>query len=379
MVGSSKITGMIPINKPIIGYEEIKAVTDVLSSGVLTDKSGSGPQVLRFEKAFARYIEAKYAVAFNNGTSALHASLLAADVGLGDEVIVPSFTFVATAESVALAGARLVFADIDPKTYCIDLESLRQAITERTKAIIPVHLYGLTVDMAPIMELARRHDITVIEDAAQAHGAEYHGKKAGVLGDMACFSFYASKNMTTGEGGMVTTNNMEFMDRLHSIRVHGERNEYRSVMIGHNYRLPEIEAAIGHVQLSKLPGFLEKRRKNAAFLLERLAGLKGVEFPVEGEGCKHSWYVFTIRLKGVNSGKRDKVVKALHRRQVGAAVYYPIPIHRMLFYREQFGEFSLPETEKASRQVISLPVHPAVDEVALNHIARAVENTVVKH
>ena len=370
---------MISINKPIIGYEEIKAVTDVLSSGVLTDKSGSGPQVLRFEKAFARYIEGKYAVAFNNGTSALHASLLAADVGPRDEVIVPSFTFVATAESVALAGAKPVFVDVDPKTYCMELESLRQAITERTKAIIPVHLYGSTADMAPIMELARRHGITVIEDAAQAHGAEYHGKKAGILGDMACFSFYASKNMTTGEGGMVTTNNMAFMDRLHLIRVHGERNEYRSVMVGCNYRLPEIEAAIGLVQLSKLPGFLEKRRVNAAFLLERLAGLKGVELPVEGKGCKHSWYVFTIRLKGANSGKRDKVVKALHRRQVGAAVYYPIPIHRMLFYREQFGEFSLPETEKASRQVISLPVHPAVDEVALNHIARAVENTVVKH
>ena len=191
---------MIPINKPFLDEEEIRAAVRVLRSGILTSKSGSGPNVLRFEEAFSKYVGSKYAVALNSGTAALHSSLVAASIGKDDEVIVPSFTFVATAEMVALTGARPVFVDIDPKTYCIDPAEVEATITSRAKAIIPVHLYGLTADMDPILEVAKDYDLAVIEDAAQAHGAEYKGRKAGSWGDMACFSFYGSKNMVTGKG-----------------------------------------------------------------------------------------------------------------------------------------------------------------------------------
>lgn len=364
---------MIPINRPIIGEEEIQAVVKVLRSGILTEKSGHGPFASKFENAFADYIGSKFAVSFNSGTSALHAALLAAGVGPKDEVIVPSFTFVATAEVVVLTGARPIFVDIDPKTYCMDPEEVKHAISGRTKAIIPVHLYGHPCDMDPLIECAHEHGIIVIEDAAQAHGAEYKGKKAGVLGDLACFSFYATKNMTTGEGGMITTNSEEFMEKIRLIRSHGEKEPYKSVMIGHNYRLPEIEAAIGLVQLRKLPKFLETRRKNAMFLMKELVSVESLQMPVEYKGYKHSWYLFTIRLKGANSKIRNKMVKKLREEHVGAEVYYPIPIHKMPYYHELFGKVNLPETEEATQQAISLPVHPAIREVELDHIVNAVK------
>jgi len=253
----------ILINKPFLDEKEIHAAERVLRSGILTSKSGSGSNVLRFEKAFSKFIGSKYSIALNSGTAALHSSLVAAGIGKNDEVIVPSFTFVATAEMVAFAGARPVFTDIDPKTYCINPTKVEEVITSRTKAIIPVHLYGLTADMDPLLEIAKNYDLVVIEDAAQAHGAKYKGRKAGFLGDMACFSFYGSKNMVTGEGGMVTTNNEEYDEKIRLVRNHGEERAYQSIMIGHNYRMPELEAAIGLVQLHKLPKILENRKKNA--------------------------------------------------------------------------------------------------------------------
>jgi len=367
---------MIPINRPIIDEEEIQAVIKVLRSGILTEKSGHGPFASKFEKAFANYIGSKYAVSFNSGTSALHAALLAAGVGPKDEVIVPSFTFVATAEVVVLAGAKPIFVDIDPKTYCMKPEEVKHAISGRTKAIIPVHLYGHPCDMDPLIECAHEHGIIVIEDAAQAHGAEYKGKKSGALGDLACFSFYATKNMTTGEGGMITTNSEEFMEKVRLIRSHGEKEPYKSVMVGHNYRLPEIEAAIGLVQLGKLPKFLEARRKNAMFLMKELISVESLQMPVEYNGYKHSWYLFTVRLKGASSKIRNKMVRKLREEYVGAAVYYPIPIHKMPYYLELFGKVNLPETEEAAQQVISLPVHPAIREVELDHIVNAVKKVV---
>jgi len=367
---------MIPINKPIIDEEEIQAVIKVLRSGILTEKSGHGPFASKFEKAFANYIGSKYAVSFNSGTSALHAALLAAGVGPKDEVIVPSFTFVATAEVVVLAGARPIFVDIDPKTYCMDPKEVKNAISGRTKAIIPVHLYGHPCDMDPLIECAHEHGIIMIEDAAQAHGAEYKGKKAGILGDLACFSFYATKNMTTGEGGMITTNSEEFMETVRLIRSHGEKEPYKSVIVGHNYRLPEIEAAIGLVQLGKLPRFLKARRKNAMFLMKELASVESLQMPVEYNVYKHSWYLFTVRLKGANSKIRNKMVRKLREEYVGAAIYYPIPIHKMPYYLELFGKVNLPETEEAAQQAISLPVHPAIREVELDHIVNAVKKVV---
>jgi dTDP-4-amino-4,6-dideoxygalactose transaminase len=366
----------IPINKPLIGNEELRAVAKVLRSGSLTDKRGSGPCVTRFESAFSKYVGARYAVAVNNGTSALHAALLAAGVGLGDEVIVPSLTFVATAEAVALTGATPVFVDINPQSYCMDPHEVIGAINARTKAIIPVHLYGLTADMDPIMELARDYDLIVIEDAAQAHGAEYNGRKAGALGDMACFSFYGSKNMTTGEGGMITTNSRELVNDLGLIRNHGEERYYQSVTLGHNYRMPELEAAIGFEQLHKLPRFIEDRRRNAKTLLDAFDGLNKIQTPLIPEGYESAWYIFTLRLKGANAAKRNKALNRIRERRVSAQVYYPIPIHKMPFYQNSFGQTRLPKTETAARQVISLPVHPSLSENDLKRVISAVKYAV---
>jgi len=366
----------IPINKPIIGNEELRAAANVLRSGFLTEKMGSGPYVTRFETTFAKYVGTRYAVAVNNGTSALHAALLAAGVGLEDEVIVPSLTFVATAEAVALTGARPVFADIDAHSYCLDPAEVRGAINERTKAIIPVHLYGLPADMDPIMEVAHDHGVLVIEDAAQAHGAEYGGQKAGALGDMACFSFYGSKNMTTGEGGMITTNSREYADAIGLIRNHGEEKYYQSVALGHNYRMPEVAAAIGCEQLLKLPRFLEARQRNAKTLLETLADLNEVQLPQVPEDSMSAWYVFTLRVRGANAAKRNKVLRRIRERRVGAQVYYPKPVHKMPYYQSSYGRTRLPKTETAARQVFSLPVHPSLSENDVTRVVAAVKDAV---
>ncbi|MBS7643949.1 DegT/DnrJ/EryC1/StrS family aminotransferase [Candidatus Bathyarchaeota archaeon] len=365
---------MIPINKPLLGDEEAQAVIQVLKSGLLTVQGG-GPFISQFERKFAEFIGVKYAISVTNGTAALHSALLAAGVGPGDQVIVPSFSFIATAEAVALTGAKPVFADIDPNTYCLAPEDVEEKITPNTKAIIPVHLYGLMADMDAIMGIARDHDLTVIEDAAHAIGAEYKGRKAGSIGDIACFSFHATKNMTTGEGGMITTNNAEYADTLQLLRNHGGQEGYKCKIIGHNYRMPEIEAAIGCVQLTKLPKFLEARRKNAATLTSMLQEIHQLKLPVEPADYKHSWNIYTIRLRVSNAGSRNRFVTKLREKKIEARVYYSIPIHFMPVYKEKYcGEGErLPATETACRQVFSLPIHPAVSESDLEYIATTVK------
>jgi len=363
------VRDIIRINQPLIGREEIDAVTEVLKSGILTEKSGMGPRVLDFEKEFARYVDAKHAVALTSGTAALHAALLVAGIKQGDEVVVPSFTFHSTAEVVLLCGAQPVFADIDPETYTVTADTIESAITRNTKAIMPVHLYGLPADLDPVRKLARERGLTLIEDAAQAHGAEYNGSKIGSIGDMTCFSFYAGKNMTTGEGGMVTTNDDDYSDKLRMVRSHGEQRPYWPTTVGNNYRMNEILAAIGLVQLRKLPSFLERRKKNAQFLSERCGMLGKVIPPKEPKGRKHSWYVYTLRLRGANAGKRNKVIEKLRSKNIEATVYYESPLHMLPLYRElSTTRRPLPETEKACRQVFSLPVHPRLDEGELEHI-----------
>ena len=270
---------MIPINAPKIGKEEIEAVVKVLESGILTHGLGAGPMVTQFEKDFAKFVGAKHAIAVNTGTAALHLALSAADIKTGDEVILPSFTFVATAEVVVIAGAKPVFVDIDPETYNISPEKIEKRITEKTKAVMPVDLYGLPANMQPIKEIAEKHGLIIIEDAAQAHGASYIGKPLGTFADAACWSFYASKNMTTGEGGMVTTNDDELAKKIRFMRSHGEKEKYKSIMLGHNYHMPEIQAAIGSVQLEKLPIFLDKRRENAKKLTANLKDTEKLELP----------------------------------------------------------------------------------------------------
>jgi len=362
---------MIPVNMPLIGDEEIEAVTKVLRSGLLTGRVRSGPWVKRLEDDFADFVKAKHAFAVNTGTAALHLALMSAEICQGDEVIVPSFTFIATAEVVALMGARPVFVDIDPETYHIDPDKIEQALSKKTKAIIPVDLYGLPANMAPIREIADGHDLVIIEDAAQAHGATYEAKPAGSYADMACWSFYASKNMTTGEGGMITTSKKEYADKIPYIRAHGEKEEYYSSMLGHNFRMPEMEGAVGCVQLQKLPKFLETRRKNATQLTEMLSDVKRLQLPEEPRGFKHSWYLYTVRLKDATESERDKLVEKLRQKNVGATVYYHTPIHLMPYYK-QFGKYTLPETENAAKQVLSLPVHPAVTLEQIDYIGKTV-------
>jgi dTDP-4-amino-4,6-dideoxygalactose transaminase len=362
---------MIPINAPLIGKEEIEAVTEVLKSGILTHALGAGPMVKKFEEAFAKYAEAKHAIAVNSGTAALHLAMAGAGIKPRDEVILPSFTFVATAEAIVMVGAKPVFVDIDPETYNISPQKIEKAITKKTKAIVPVDLYGLPADMEPIREIADKHSLLIVEDAAQAHGATYKGKPAGAFADVACWSLYASKNITTGEGGIITTNNEEIAERIRMMRSHGEKEKYKSTMLGYNYRMPEIEAAIGCTQLQKLPKFLAKRRQNAMKLTEKLASSKNLQLPKETEDCKHSWYLYTVRLKNAGEKDRNKVLEELRRRGIGAEAYYVNPVHLMPYYIK-FGKYKLPETEKTSKQVFSLPVHPGVTAEQINFVGDTV-------
>lgn len=363
---------MIPINLPKIGEEEIEAVVKVMRSGCLTSGLGAGPKVSEFEKNFAKFAGAKHAVAVNTGTAALHAAVAAAGVKQGDEVILPSFTFVATAEAVVLAGGKPVFADIDAETYNLSPAAVEKAVTEKTKAILPVDLYGLSADMKPIREIADKHALSVVEDAAQAHGLAYHGKPPGAFADAACWSLYASKNMMTGEGGVVTTNDDKVAELVKMVRTHGERAKYASEMLGNNYRMSEIQAAIGVVQLEKLPAFVAKRRANAQRLTEILKKSDRLCLPSEPKDGKHSWYLYTARLYNGTKSERNRILDELHKKGVGAEAYYVNPVHTMPFYSENFGTRKLPETEKAAKQVFSLPVHPSVTDEQVDFIGKTV-------
>ena len=365
---------MIPINLPRIGEEEVEAVVKVLRSGSLTNALGAGPMVTQFEKKFAKFAGVKHAVAVNTGTAALHSTIVTAGVQQGDEVILPSFTFVATAEAVVMAGGKPVFTDIKPETYNISPAEIEKNITKKTKAILPVDLYGLSADIKPIREIAAKHGLAVVEDAAQAHGATYNGKPAGVFADAACWSLYASKNMTTGEGGVITTDSAEVAETLRLIRTHGEKAKYASLMLGYNYRMSEIQAAIGLVQLEKLPSFVAKRRENAKRLTRLLAKTDRLQLPEETKDRQHSWYLYTVRLKNATENERNKIVEELRRKDIGAEVYYSNPVHLMPYYRERFGGRKLPETEKAAKQVFSLPIHPGVTEAQVDYIGKTLLN-----
>jgi perosamine synthetase len=361
---------LIPINLPKIGEEEVEAVVKVLRSGLLTSGLGAGPVVTQFEKNFAEFAGVKHAIAVNTGTAALHSAIVATGVKQGDEVILPSFTFVATAEAVVMAGGKPVFTDIDPKTYNVSPAEIEKAITKKTKAIVPVDLYGLPAEIKPIREIAAKHGLALVEDAAQAHGATYEGKPAGVFADAACWSLYASKNMTTGEGGVVTTDDDEIAETVRLIRTHGEKAKYASLMLGTNYRMSEVQAAIGSVQLEKLPAFVAKRRENARRISRMLAKTERLQLPEEPKGRQHSWYLYTVRLKNATENERNKLVEDLRKKDIGAEVYYINPVHLMPYYRESFGRYKLLETEKAVKQVFSLPIHPGVTEEQIDYIGK---------
>jgi dTDP-4-amino-4,6-dideoxygalactose transaminase len=376
------LPGLIPINQPLFGSEEQELVRKVLESGLITSAASDGQYVKKFEEGISKFVSSRYATAVSSGTAALHAALVAAEISKGDCVIMPSFTSVAAAEAILLAGARPVLADIDPETYTISRDSIEENLSSRTKAVIVTHLYGLPADVESIKELAQDKGLVLIEDAAHALGAEYKGKRIGSLGDMACFSFYATKNITTGEGGMVTTNIEEYAERLRSFRCHGESKRHESSQLGTNYRMSEIQAAIGVAQLSKLSKFLSRRKRNATILTSELVGASEIQLPVEPEGRSHSWNLYTIRIKtgGRHSTKRDKMVKSLESKGIQAGVYYPLPVHLMPYYREilRIPSGSLPNSELAARTVLSLPVHPRLDDKGMALVVEAVQRSIEK-
>jgi len=349
---------MIPIARPLIGEEEKQAVLAVLESGQLAQ----GEVVEQFERAFAAYCGVRHAIATSNGTTALHLALLAHGIGEGDEVITSPFTFVASANSILFCGAKPVFVDIEPDTFNLDPSQIEAALTPRTKAIMPVHLYGNPADMTTIMDIAQRHGLAVIEDAAQAHGAEVAGRRVGSFGT-GCFSFYPTKNMTTGEGGMITTNDDEVAARARLLRAHGAQQRYKHEVLGYNFRMTNIHAAIGTAQLAKLDGWTRQRRENAARLTELLGD--AVITPVSRPWAHHVYHQYTVRIPG----GRGNLEARLAVRGIGSGVHYPIPVHHQPLYRELGYDDQLPEAERASREVLSLPVHPALSAGDLQEVA----------
>ena len=362
----------IPAARPLIGAEERAAVDAVLAGGMVVQ----GPQVAAFEEEFsARVVGGAHCVAVNSGTSAQHLAALASGAGADREaeVIVPSFTFAATANSVAITGARPVFADIDPVTFTLDPASVEAAVTERTIAIEVVHLYGLPANMPEILDIARRHGLAVWEDCAQAHGAAIEGKPVGTFGAWGSFSFYPTKNMTSLEGGMVSTADAELARRVRLLRNQGMERQYANEVVGLNNRMTDVAAAVGRVQLTRLAGWTAARRANAAALDAGLADAPGVVTPHVPPGYTHVYHQYTIRLEGASAAERDAVQAALREEwQVGSGVYYPIPNHRLASLARYAEGLELPGTEKAARECLSLPVHPSLSEADLERIVRAV-------
>ncbi len=352
----------VPINMPIIEKEEIREVNAVLKEKSLTSAANAGgKRVQEFEQLLASYVKSKYAIAVNSGTAALQAALYALDIKQGDEILLPSFTFVATANSVVSVGAKPVFVDILPENYTMDPLDLKKKITKRSKVIMPVHLYGNFSYMDEISEIARKHDLEIIEDAAQSLGTSYKKKQSGTFAKMGCFSMYAAKVTTSGEGGAIVTNDKGLFEKLRKIRNHGMLHGYDTRILGLNLRLPEMSAAIAKVQMKKLPRFLEKRKKNAKILTELLSDSNYV-LPDERDGVQVNWYLYTIA-----TANRNKIMKELNQKGIGATAYYSIPAHKTPFYR---NSTKLPVTEWAANSVLSLPVHPNVIEDNLHLISK---------
>ncbi|MCX6452368.1 MAG: DegT/DnrJ/EryC1/StrS family aminotransferase [Actinobacteria bacterium] len=353
---------MIPAAKPIIGDDERAAVDRVLRSGMLAQ----GPEVAAFEAEFSAHVGGRHCVAMNSGTSALHLGFIAAGIERGDEVIVPSFSFAATANSVVLAGGVPVFADIDPQTFNIDPDHAESLINKKTKAIMPVHLYGHIAAMDRFAEISSKHGVQIIEDAAQGHLASLNGRNAGEFGTVASFSFYPTKNMTAGEGGMVVTEDAEIARTLRLLRNQGQEIRYQNEIIGFNTRMTDIHAAIGRVQLGKLPGWTKTRQENAVHLD---ANLKGVVTPFLAPGTTHSYHQYTIRIPGGSAEKRDAFMAGITERGVGCGVYYPTPIHRLPSFKM---DLTLPQTDLVVKECVSLPVHPSLSKADLDTIVSVV-------
>src|ERR671921_944982 len=374
---------MIPINKPWLDEEERHEVMSVLDENALTTAAHDGGKRVRdFESHLKDYLEVKHVIAVNSGTAALHAALLAAGVKQGDEVLLPSFTFVATANSIVAAGAKPIFVDVNREDYTIDVSDLRAKITKNSKAIIPVHLYGHVSNMDEIIELAAEHSIDIIEDACQSLGSTYKKKQTGTLGLMGCFSLYASKVLTSGEGGAVATNNDNLADKLKMIRNHGMVEGYDTRIFGLNLRLPELSAAIAKVQMKKITKMLELRRRNAELLttlLLPIADKAELKLPHEDKEKKFNWYLYTVALERNNI--RDKIKdKMIIEDKIGATVYYNPPVHKTPYYEKMISSEAnllLTNTNWASEHVLSLPVHPLITEIDIERIENSLEKNIM--
>ncbi|WP_331753951.1 DegT/DnrJ/EryC1/StrS family aminotransferase [Streptomyces sp. NBC_00826] len=357
-------TPPIPVAAPRLDEADIAAAVRVLESGHLVQ----GPEVAAFEDEFADLVDGHSCIAVNSGTSALWLTLLALGIGPGDEVIVPSFTFAATAAAVRLTGAVPVFADITPDTFCLDPDAVRAAITPRTAAVIPVHLFGHPAPMGEFTALAHAHHLALVEDAAQAHGATLNNRPAGTFGTAGCFSFYPTKNMQSIEGGMVVTANPALARTLRLLRNHGMERRYDHRIVGTNARMSDVNAAIARSQLRRLPALTGRRRANAARLSELLTGLPDLTLPTTAEGAGHVWHQYTVRI-GDALGDRDTFAHHLRQAGTGTSVHYPVPLHRSPAYA---AAADLPHTDTAAEQVLSLPVHPELTTPQIQDIAQAV-------
>ena len=354
---------MIPIARPQMGEEEKSRVWDAMASGSLAQ----GPRVREFEERFAEFIGARHAIATSSGTTALHLALLGHDIGPGDEVITVPFTFIASANSILYTGARPVFVDVDEHDFAMDVGKVEAAITPRTKAIMPVSLYGQPADMPAITAIADRHGLAVVEDACQAHGAGIEQRRSGTWG-AGTFSFYPTKNMTTGEGGMLTTDDAELAERVRLLREHGMKVRYHHDVVGYNFRMTDIAAAIGLAQLPKLDGYNDRRREIAA-RYDR--DLRGVVTPTVRPGVTHVYHQYTIRVQ-----RRDEFAERLKERGVGSAIYYPIPVHRQKpFVALGYGDEAYPVTDRLTEEVLSIPVHPSLSDDEVAQVIGAVNET----
>lgn len=367
----------IPYGRQSINEQDIEAVVNVLKSDYLT----TGPKIAEFERKVADYTGAKYAVAIANGTAALHAACYAAGIGEGDEVITTPITFAASSNCVLYCGGTPVFADINPETYNISSVDIERKITSKTKAIIAVHFTGQPCEMDQIHEIADKHNLIVIEDGAHALGAVYKGKRVGTLSDMTTFSFHPVKHITTGEGGMILTDNPKLYERLKLFRTHGITREenlltkndgpwyYEQRDLGFNYRITDIQCALGTPQMDRLPGFLEKRKKIAEQYNEAFAGNNQIQLPYQKEGCDNAWHLYVIRVK---NGNRKEVFEKLRAAGIGVNVHY-IPVYQHPYYRSHgYAQVVCPNAEEYYKECISLPMYPDLKEEEQEYVIKKV-------
>jgi len=375
---------LIPFAKPVIDKEELSAVQRVLESGMLAEGSVSR----EFEKEFAQYVDVKYATVTSNGTTALSTALEAMQIEPGDEVITSPFTFIASANTIAMIGAIPIFVDIDPRTYNIDPERIRDAITEKTKAIMPIHIFGMPSDMTHIMEIAEENNLMVIEDACQAHGATVNGKMVGSIGHVGAFSFYATKNMMSGEGGMITTNDEEIYDRALMIKNHGrgKGGGYSHFRIGYNNRMMDIVSALGRIQLKRLPKATEIRRKNAERYQKLFSEYDSITPQFEPNGVQSAYHVYAPTIKS-DTITRDEIITKLRDHGVGARTVYALPCHKQDTYLNiqawrwaryikypDYSKLSLPNSEEVGDTHFDIPVHPSLTESDMDTIEQAIRD-----